>query len=127
MKKGLILASFGTTHIDTREKAIENIEKAIANRFPDVKCLRCFTSRIVVKRIKENEGISIFNEKEAIDALLEDGIQEEDIYIQPLHMIPGVEYEKLAALKVEHLGKPELMEEIELKVREASKKEDLYG
>ncbi|EGS31154.1 MAG: sirohydrochlorin cobaltochelatase [Peptoniphilus sp. oral taxon 375] len=111
MKKGLILASFGTTHIDTREKAIENIEKAIANRFPDVKCLRCFTSRIVVKRIKENEGISIFNEKEAIDALLEDGIQEEDIYIQPLHMIPGVEYEKLAALKVGHLGKPLLYDE----------------
>ena len=111
MKKGLILASFGTTHIDTREKAIENIEKSIADHFPDVNCLRCFTSRIVVKRIKENEGISILNEKEAIQALLDSGIQEEDIYIQPLHMIPGVEYEKLAALKIGHLGDPLLYDE----------------
>lgn len=106
MKKGLVLASFGTTHIDTRKKAIENIETAIADAFKDVKCVRCFTSRIVVKRIKENEGIDIFNEKEAIQALQDEGIAFEDIYIQPLHIIPGVEYEKLAALEPNHLGKP---------------------
>lgn len=111
MKKGLILASFGTTHPDTRKKTIENIEKRITQELKDVQTIRCFTSRMVVKRIKEQESIDIYNEKEALVALENLGIAFEDIYIQPLHVIPGVEYQKLQVVQGSHLGKPLLYDE----------------
>lgn len=103
MKKGIIVASFGTTHIETRKKCIDSIVDKVREAFPNFLVTSCFTSRIVKKRIEENEGISIFNEIEAKDYLLSQGVSQ--IYIQPLHIIPGFEYEKLLKLDCK-LGKP---------------------
>ena len=35
VKKGILVASFGTTYISTREKTIGAIEEKIAKAFPD--------------------------------------------------------------------------------------------
>ena len=35
MKKGILVVSFGTSHLDTLEKTISVIEKEIADRFPE--------------------------------------------------------------------------------------------
>lgn len=105
MKKGLIIASFGTTDIETRKKSIENIENGLKEAFPSYETVRCFTSRQVKRKIELREDKVIYNEIEALDALKEKGIAEEDIFIQPLHMIPGVEYEKLLKLGVK-VGQP---------------------
>lgn len=108
MEKGIVIASFGTTHKDTRIKAISNIERSINTicREKSIYSLRAFTSRIVKKRIWENEGLYVFNEIEAIEQLKDRGIKEENIYIQPLHLLPGFEYEKLRSIKCKHLGVP---------------------
>ena len=57
VKKGILVASFGTTYISTREKTIGAIEEKIAKAFPDFEVRRAFTSSMVRKRILKNEGI----------------------------------------------------------------------
>ena len=93
MKKGIIVASFGTTYEETRKLCIESVEEKIRNEFSDIKVLRAFTSRMIVSRLKRRDNLHILNEDEAIKELKNEGI--EDIYIQPLHIINGFEYEKL--------------------------------
>lgn len=108
MEKGLIIASFGTTHRDTRIKAISNIERLINKSLSEknIYSLRAFTSRLVKKRIFEKEELYIFNENEAKKHMEDRGIIEENIYVQPLHLLPGFEFEKLSKMKDVKLGEP---------------------
>lgn len=101
-----MIASFGTTVRDTRVKSIGNLEQKINGSVSDAYTLRAFTSRMVIRRLKEKDDLYVFNEIEAYDHLLDRGIREEDIYIQPLHILPGVEYEKLIKLNKGSLGHP---------------------
>lgn len=108
MEKGLIIASFGTTHKDTRVRTISNIETSITNSLGrhSIYSIRAFTSRIVKKRIYENEGLYIYDEMEAKKFLLDRGINSDDIFIQPLHLLPGHEYEKIKKMDGVKLGEP---------------------
>ncbi|WP_353092666.1 sirohydrochlorin cobaltochelatase [Tissierella praeacuta] len=93
MKRGIIVASFGTTHEDTRKLCIENIENIIKEKYKDYLVFRAFTSQMVINTLKKRDSIHVFNPSEAIEEMKAQGIEE--IYIQPLHIIPGHEYEKL--------------------------------
>lgn len=93
MKKGILVVSFGTTYEETRKKNIEVLENQIQDTFKDYEVRRAFTSYIVMKRLKERDGIVILNPEEALNKMVEDGFEE--IAVQPLHIIPGYEYEKI--------------------------------
>jgi sirohydrochlorin cobaltochelatase len=93
MKKGIIVASFGTTHQDTRERTIDVIENEIRKEFPDFSVIRAFTSGVVIRRLRDNHGIDVFGLEEAMGQLASQGVT--DIYIQPLHIIAGIEFEKV--------------------------------
>ena len=93
MKKGIIITSFGTTYENTRKLCIESIENRIRDRFKDSLVLRAFTSRVVISRLKKRDNIHIDNPSEALQKMKDNGIKE--IYIQPLLIIKGVEYEKV--------------------------------
>lgn len=92
MKKGIIVTSFGTTHEDTRKTCIESIEKRIRDKFSDYLVLRAFTSRVVISRLKKNHNYQVDNPTEALEKMKAKGIK--DIYIQPILIIEGVEYDK---------------------------------
>lgn len=100
-KKAIVVVSFGTTHADTRKVTIEAVEEKIRAAFPDYEVRRAFTSRIVIKRIAENEGITIDSEKQALAKLQEEGFSE--VLVQPLHMVPGDEYDKVKRLVDQYL------------------------
>jgi len=93
MKKGIIVASFGTTHQDTREKTIDVIEHKIRKEFPDYPVVGAFTSGVVIRRLREDYGIQVPDMKEAMEQLASEGVT--DIYVQPLHIIAGIEFEKV--------------------------------
>jgi sirohydrochlorin cobaltochelatase len=93
MKKGIIVASFGTSYKDTRKNCIESIENKIKGKFADYEVVRAFTSNMVIKRIKEKESVETYTVETAIEAMSAQGIKK--IYIQPLHIIPGFEYHKI--------------------------------
>lgn len=99
MNKAIIIASFGTTHEDTRVKSIERLEKQISDYFSDYHWERAFTSRIVAHRLKKNYNYIVNNEIQALDKLESMGYKRENVVIQPLHIIPALEYEKLTSLE----------------------------
>jgi sirohydrochlorin cobaltochelatase len=92
-KKAILVVSFGTTFADTRKVTIEAVENKIRATFPDYEVRRAFTSRIIIKRLAERDGIKIDTERQALERLKADGYTE--VIIQPLHIEAGEEYEKL--------------------------------
>lgn len=93
MKKGIIVTSFGTTYEKTRQLCIESIEKRISELYKDAQVLRAFTSRVVISRLKKRDNIHVDTPTEALQKMKDSGIRE--IYIQPLLIIEGIEYEKI--------------------------------
>lgn len=93
MKKGIIVVSFGTTYEETRKLCIESIENRIKEKYSNYIVLRAFTSQMVINKLKKRDNYFVDNPKEALEKMKKENIQE--IYIQPLHIIPGHEYEKL--------------------------------
>lgn len=55
----LLAVSFGTSFEDTREKTIGAIETRIGERIPHYTVQRCFTSRIIRKKLLERDGLRI--------------------------------------------------------------------
>ena len=90
MAENAILAvSFGTSHADTREKTIDRIEEDIQKAYPDDKVYRAWTSKMIIKKIWNRDGVKIFNVKEAMEQMKADGIK--NVLVQPTHVINGIE------------------------------------
>lgn len=96
MTRGIIVAAFGTSYRETRENCIEPVVKEIHEALPDLPMEMAFTSRIIKKKLWERDGEHVHDERGALKALQLRGAV--DIRIQPLHIIPGHEYEKLTRL-----------------------------
>jgi len=116
LKKAILVVSFGTSYEDARRKCIESIEHYIQEAFTTYEVRRAFTSNFIIKKLKERDGLQVDTVKEALTRLKHDGFNE--VYIQPLHIIPGHEYDKikrqvipfLKHLDVLKLGTPLLYE-----------------
>lgn len=89
--KAILIVSFGTTYRETRDSTIGAIERMAAERFPGWEVRRAFTSRMVIRRIKEKEGIKVDYVTEALQRLALDGFV--DVVIQPTHVMNGLEYD----------------------------------
>lgn len=91
-RKALVVVSFGTTFAQARVDDIEGIENALKKAFPDRAFRRAFTSKIVMKRMLENEGIKVNDLPSVLAQLKKEGYQ--DVLVQPTHLIHGEEYEQ---------------------------------
>ena len=89
-KKALLIISFGSSYADAR-KSIENIELYISNRYQKYDCFRAFTSRRIIKKLKQRDGIMIDTPVQALEKIHSMGYT--DVVCQSLHVIPGIEYE----------------------------------
>ena len=89
-KKAILAVSFGTTHKDTMKKTIEKIEDRIREKFKGYEVRRAFTAHIIIKVLKERDGIIEDTPEEALEKLRIEGYEE--VIVQPLHIIPGEEY-----------------------------------
>ena len=92
-RKGILVVSFGTSHLDTMEKTIEVIEQEIQRKFEEYKVYRAFTSGMIIRKLKHVYGIHVDTVKEALKRMQEDGIEE--ILIQPTHIINGIENDNM--------------------------------
>ena len=52
-KKAILVVNFGTTHFDTRENTIEVLIKEVKEKFTDFEIRECYTSRIILKKLRE--------------------------------------------------------------------------
>lgn len=93
--KGLLVVSFGTTHKDTCEETIGAIEEHLAKAMPARSLYRAWTSRFIIKKLRERDGIKIDTVEEALERISAEGI--EDVLVVPTHMLAGAEYDKVEA------------------------------
>lgn len=89
----LLAVSFGTSFADTREKTIGAIERRLEERFPDCTVQRCFTSRMIRKKLLERDGLEIYSPDQAMRKAQEKGIRE--LIVQPLYLMHGFEHRRL--------------------------------
>ena len=102
MGKGILVVSFGTSHIDTMEKTITVIEQDIARQFPEWSVYRAFTSRMIVRKLKRTENMEIDTGEEALRRMAADGISE--VIVQPTHIINGIENDRMMEDLMEHMS-----------------------
>ena len=93
MKKAILVVSFGTSYKETREKTIEACETKIREGLEGYDFHRAYTSNMIIRKLKNRDGIHIENPIEALDRLYEDGYEE--VIVQTLHIICGEEFNKL--------------------------------
>lgn len=94
MKKALLVISFGTSYESTRQKNIAACERQLAACWADRELFRAFTSEMIIRKLRQRDGLLIDNPQQALQRLAEAGYQ--DVAIQSLHIINGDEYEKIA-------------------------------
>ena len=102
MKTGILVASFGTTHLDTLEKTIVAVERDVAAAFPQAVCYRAFTSGMVRRGLKKKYDIAVDSVEEALERMKTDGVEQG--VVLPTLVIPGDEYERLRANVLRNAG-----------------------
>lgn len=86
-----VLAPAITTPV---KKNIVACERDLAASCPDRDLFRAFTSGMIIRKLRQRDGIDIDTPLQALQKLAAQGYQ--DVAIQSLHIINGDEYEKLS-------------------------------
>ena len=81
-KKAILAVSFGTSHNDTRKATIDEIEKALQEAFPEYPLYRAWTSKMIIRKLKNRDNVHINTIKEALEQMRRDGIT--DVFVQVL-------------------------------------------
>lgn len=102
MKRAILVVSFGTSHMDALKNSIENIENKIKEEFKEYDVYRAFTAHMIIKKIKDRDGINILTPEEALEKLKKNGYEE--VLMQPLHIIPGEEFDYIKGVTKRHEG-----------------------
>ena len=88
-KKAILAVSFGTSHNDTRKVTIDAIERDMQEAFPDYSLYRAWTSKMIIKKLKNRDNVHVFTVRKAMEQMKKDGIT--DVLVQPTHVINGIE------------------------------------
>ncbi len=119
-KKALLVVSFGTSYNDTRERTITATEDTLSSAFPDRELHCAYTSHGVRKILFARDGRKVDSVEEALGKLADHGYT--DLLVQPLHIIPGIEYEMVILALEKHanrfdsirVGRPLLVRQLDL-------------
>jgi sirohydrochlorin cobaltochelatase len=90
-KKALLIISFGTSYPETRLKTIGATEKFLQQAYPDHDFFRSFTSRMIIKKLKEKYNETIDFPGEVLEKLKKEGYTH--VHCQTTHIINGHEYD----------------------------------
>lgn len=88
-KKAILIVSFGTTYNETRKKNIDSLENDIKRLYPEYAFYSAWTSKMIIKKLKNRDNKEIPTVSEAMENIVNDGITE--LIVQPTHIINGIE------------------------------------
>ena len=94
-KQGILIASFGTSMPEAK-KAIDNLVDSTKKAFPDTEVRVAYTSNIIRRKIAREQNVVIPTPAEALAQMNDDGFT--DVYVMPMHIIPGEEYDDISSL-----------------------------
>ena len=73
-KKAILAVSFGTSHNDTRKVTIDAIERDMQEAFPDYMLYRAWTSKMIIKKLKNRDNVHVFTVLEAMEQMKKTGL-----------------------------------------------------
>lgn len=88
-KKAILLVSFGTSYAESRRKTIDKILDDVRSHFPDYQIYQAWTSKMIIRILKERDNLSIPTLEEVMIQITSDGIT--DLIVQPTHLLNGLE------------------------------------
>lgn len=88
-QKAILLVSFGTSYEKSRRQTIDKMLSDVTNAFPNYRIYQAWTSKMIIRILRERDHICIPTIEEAVSQILEDGIT--DLIVQPTHLINGLE------------------------------------
>lgn len=91
--KGLLSVSFGTSHIDTRQKTIDAIDADLAAAFPDRAFYSAWTSPRIMAKVAAERGEHHDSLEEAFARLEADGV--DDLVVGTMCLMQGHEMAKI--------------------------------
>ena len=125
MKKGILVASFGTSYEETRIKCIDSIENLVKEKYGEDVFARAFSSSIIRRKLKNRDNIHINSPEEGLKELIDRGFNE--IVTLSLHILDGIEYAKLST-EYGPVAKPLLYDEEDyLRIVQDKELNDLQG
>ncbi len=89
MSKALLAVSFGTSFPETRHRTIDAIEETLAAAFPDRRLYRAWTSKRILKKLRERDGVCFDDLEQALARMAADGVT--DLLVQPTFLLTGTE------------------------------------
>ena len=107
-KKGILVVSFGTSHLDTLERTITTTEQYIAGQYPEYRIYRAFTSGMILWKLERTEKLKFDRVEEALERMVKDGI--ETVVIQPTHVINGIENDRMLEIAESYRNRFEAMQ-----------------
>ncbi|WP_291578694.1 sirohydrochlorin cobaltochelatase [Clostridium sp. UBA6640] len=122
-KKGILVVSFGTSYEHPLKSCIEATENYIRNSFKEFEIRRAFTSNMIIKKLKSRDNLHVDTVGEALLKMREEGFNE--VYVQPLHIIYGEEYDKIKS-SIDKYREEKAFEKIELGRPLLYKNEDYF-
>lgn len=98
-KIAILMAHFGTTHADTREKTIDAVNSLVKKTYPKIEVREAYTSRIIMKRLRD-KGLYKPNLLESLEQLHQEGYTH--VVVQPTVIIDGVEMHSIRHDSIHH-------------------------
>ncbi|EKQ57599.1 MULTISPECIES: sirohydrochlorin cobaltochelatase [unclassified Clostridium] len=102
MKKAILVVSFGTSHLEALKNSIEKIENKIKDEFKEYEVFRAFTAHFIIRKLNKQYNLNILTPEEALEDLKIKGFEE--VIIQPLHLIPGEEFDYIKGIALQREG-----------------------
>lgn len=90
MRPVIVLASFGVSAREGREKSLAPLVRELEAAYPDFEVVEAYTSAFIRRHLKK-AGVDMMSLAECLEALRRRGARE--VYVQPTHLTPGEEYD----------------------------------
>lgn len=110
-KTGILLVTFGTSVPEAR-KAYATIESKVKAACPGMEVRWAYTSRHIRHKVAAEEGLRNASPAGALGRMLDDGFTH--VAVQSLHVIPGQEFNDLAAIVEAFASMPKSFERVVL-------------
>ena len=88
--KGILVVTHGTANLEGINASLKPLIKEVKKEFLDSEVKLAFTSKFIINKLFKQSGIKLNTLEEELEGLIASGCEE--VYILPLHLIPGKEY-----------------------------------
>ena len=102
-KKAILVISFGTSYKETRDRTIGAVEKAVSQKYPDWEVRRAFTSKMIIKKLKERDNIEIDYIDSGLQRMIDDGVKE--AIVLSTHVMNGTEFDFVRDITAKYADK----------------------